>query len=129
MMTATCTPPGLTVMCESRLARLVVIVTVTLWPARSFPADCDTDTFPIKLAGTAIDQETGPSCAVMVNELPSSGVSTTVAGDTLIVACAGGALVGGTVAGGRLGGTVAGGTVAGGADVGGTVPGGPAVGG
>ena len=103
---------------DSRLARLVVIDTVTLWPACSVPADGDTDTFPMRLSGSAMDQETGPSCAVIVSELPSSGVSTTVAGDTLIVPGAGGLVVGGLV----VGGTVAGGTVAGG-------PGGPVVGG
>src|SRR5207248_1308871 len=93
-------------------ARLVVIVTVALWPARSVPADGDTDTFPIKLAGSAMDHETGPPCAVIVNELPSSGVSTTVAGDTLIVPGAGGGWVaGGLDGGGDVGGRVAGGGV------------------
>ena len=114
---------------ESRLARLVVIVTVTLWPARSVPDDGDSDTFPIKLAGSAMDQETAPPCAVIVTELPSSGVSTTVAGDTLIVPGAGG----GGVVGGRLGGPGGGGPVAGGgvgaADVDGPVAEGPVVGG
>jgi hypothetical protein len=112
---------------ESRLARLVVIVTVALWPAWSVPADCDTDTFPIRLAGSAMDHETGPPCAVIVNERPSSGVSTTVAGDTLIVPGAGGGWVaggldgGGDVDGPGAGGLVVGGTVAGGGVVAGTV--------
>jgi hypothetical protein len=113
-------PPGLTVMRESRLARLVVIVTVALWPACSVPADRDTDTFPIKLAGSAMDHETGPPWAVIVNELPSSGVSTTVAGDTLIVPGAGGWVAGGLDGGGDVDGPLAGGGVVAGAVVAGT---------
>ena len=107
---------------ESRLARLVVIVTVALCPAWSVPADCDTDTFPIKLAGSAMDHETGPPCAVIVNELPSSGVSTTVAGDTLIVpGAAAGRVAGGLDGDGDVDGPVAGGVAAGGGLVAGTV--------
>src|SRR5690349_10778410 len=120
--TATCTPPGLTVMRESRLTTLGVIVTVTLWPACSVPADGDTDTFPMRLAGSAMDQETGPPWAVTVSELPSSGVSTTVAADTLIVPAAGGGVLGGRVLGGGVvGGLDAGGLALGGAVVGGAV--------
>src|SRR5690348_84658 len=106
---------------EFRLARLVVIVTVALWPAWSVPADCDTDTFPIKLAGSAIDHETGPPCAVIVSELPSSGVSTIVAGDTLIVPGAGGGWgAGGFGGGGDVDGPVTGGGVVAGTEVAGT---------
>jgi hypothetical protein len=117
---------------ESRLARLVVIVTVALWPAWSVPADRDTDTFPIKLAGSAMDHETGPPCAVIVSELPSSGVSTIVAGDTLIVPGAGGGGAGGFDGGGDADGPVAGGDVVAGTVVagaeGGVVADGPVAG-
>jgi hypothetical protein len=73
----------------SRLTRLVVTVTVTGLPGETVPEDCDKVTELRRVGGTEADQDTGPPCAVMVKEPPSSGESTIVAGDTVIVPVAG----------------------------------------
>ncbi len=91
-------PPGLTVSVVSREARPVTeIDTRALWPAASVPDDGATISLPSRLAGSAIDHETGPLRAVSVSVLPSSGVRTTVAGDTASVPWSdcGGVVVGG----------------------------------
>jgi hypothetical protein len=80
--TVICCPPGDTVSCESRLTRLVEIVTCTLWPAVIVPDDGDTLSLPSRLDGSEIDQLTGPPLAVSVIVPPSSGVSTIVVGWT-----------------------------------------------
>ena len=85
-----CSPPGYTVTWESRLARLVVTVTVTGLPGKTVPDDCDKVTEPMRLDGSETDQDTGPPCAVMVKEPPSKGESTIVVGDTVIVPVTGG---------------------------------------
>ena len=58
------------------------IDTCALCPAASVPDDGAMTSSPTRLAGSAIDHETGPFRAVSVSVLPSSGVRTTVVGDT-----------------------------------------------
>src|ERR1700728_3524753 len=62
------------------------MVSVTLSPASSVPDDGDTVTSPSRVAGAETDQETGPPLAVSVSDPPSSGLSSTVVGDTDSVA-------------------------------------------
>ena len=81
---------GDAVSCESRLTRLVVIVTRMLWPAAIVPDDGETVSWPIRLDGSEIDQLTGPPLALSVIVPPSSGVSTIVVGEMPSVPCAGG---------------------------------------
>src|SRR5215469_467420 len=90
MMIATCSLPGFTVSCDSMLVRVVEMAMAALWPACSVPDACDTLIAPIRLGGMEMDQVTGPPFAVIVNEAPSSGASTTVLGDTVSVPAAGG---------------------------------------
>jgi hypothetical protein len=83
-------PPGFTVsVVSSEASPLPEIDTVTLWPAASVPELGETVSSPSRLAGSEMDHETGPPSAVRVSELPSSGVSTTVLGDTVSVPAAG----------------------------------------
>jgi hypothetical protein len=85
-MTGTRLSPGLTVITESTLATVVLIFTVTLCPAASVPEVRDRRTVPIRLDGSEIDQVTGPPVAVIVIELlPSRGVSSSAVGVTLTV--------------------------------------------
>ncbi len=82
-------PPGLTVSVVSREASpLTEIDTVVLWPDPSVPELGETISSPSRLAGSEMDHETGPPAAVRVIELPSSGVRTTVLGDTVSVPAA-----------------------------------------
>jgi hypothetical protein len=55
---------------------------VTLLPALSVPDAGATISSPSRLAGSEIDHETGPPLAVSVSDPPSSGLSSTVVGDT-----------------------------------------------
>jgi len=73
------------------------IDTCALCPAASVPDDGAMISSPTRLAGSAIDHETGPFRAVSVSVLPSSGVRTTVVGDTASVPWSdcGGDVVGG----------------------------------
>ena len=73
------------------------IDTCALCPAASVPDDGAMISSPTRLAGSAIDHETGPFRAVSVSVLPSSGVRTTVVGDTASVPWPG---CGGDVVGG-----------------------------
>jgi hypothetical protein len=59
---------------------------VTLPPAFRVPDDGDTVREPSRVDGSEIDQDTGPPLSVSVSEPPSSGLSTTVAGETDSVA-------------------------------------------
>ena len=59
-----------------------LIVTVTLLPALRVPEAGETVSSPSRLNGSEIDHDTGPPLAVSVNEPPSSGLSSTVVGDT-----------------------------------------------
>ena len=78
--------PGFTVSVVSREASpLTEIDTVVLWPAASVPELGETISSPSRLDGSEMDHDTGPPSAVRVIELPSSGVSTTVLGDTVSV--------------------------------------------
>ena len=61
------------------------IDTCALCPAASVPDDGAMISSPTRLAGSVIDHETGPFRAVSVSVLPSSGVRTTVVGDTASV--------------------------------------------
>jgi hypothetical protein len=104
MSTVIVTPPGFAVRCVSSDARpLTEIVTSVDWPEASVPDAGETTSSPSRLDGSEIDQFTGPFSAVSVIVLPSSGVSTTVVGDTASVPCLGGG-GGGDVVGGFVGG-------------------------
>ena len=112
MSTVIVTPPGFAVRCVSSDAMpLTEIVTWADWPEASVPDAGETTSSPSRLDGSEIDQFTGPFSAVSVSSLPSSGVSTTVVGDTASVPCLGG---GGVVGGGFGGGDDAGGDDGGG---------------
>ena len=78
---------------ESRLARLVLTVTVTGLPGETVPEDCDKVNELRRVGGTEADQDTGPPCAVMMKEPPSKGESTIVVGATVIVPVTGGDVV------------------------------------
>jgi len=68
--------------------------TVTGEPGCTVPDEGETVSDPSRALCSEIDQVTGPPVAVSVRVPPSSGVSTTVAGDTLSVpAATGGVLV------------------------------------
>src|SRR5215469_7670043 len=64
---------------------VTVMVTVVLSPALRMPDAGDTVSLPTRLAGSVIDQPTGPPLAVSVSEPPSTGLSTTVFGYTVSV--------------------------------------------